>query len=182
MPLKTCPKCGAGNGPRRNQCECGYSFRSGKIEAVVAKPPPSPAPTRTESSKGYKQCGECGVFVPIRVVVCVCGHDFKKIPQVKTVEKPKQVDDSSKAVIERIGQQQFFSLSIVAPAGECPVPLRGNSVDEVAAWVFKLIEHHNKNNERLTIQALRMYVKQFYDFWTKEYQDVDAVLRTILEP
>ncbi len=76
---KECPNCGKVLGAASRICECGYYFKTGKINKTELR---KFQKARQVSScknvgKGRKECPKCKVIVGARTLVCPeCGHKF----------------------------------------------------------------------------------------------------------
>lgn len=56
MPLKTCPKCGKGNGPRTFECNCGHVFID---KSVSVEPKKEEGPRYLTGLTVYTPAGDC---------------------------------------------------------------------------------------------------------------------------
>ena len=69
-------------------------------------------------------------------------------------------------------------MSIIAPAGYCPVKLTGTDRETVFKWAEKVVDAGHKIARHFTMKAVKYYAREFFDCYDPE----DAIkLRTIME-
>ena len=66
-------------------------------------------------------------------------------------------------------------LSIIAPAGHCPVKLTGTDRETVLKWAEKVVEAGHKIARHYTMKAVKYYAREFFDCY-----DEPEKLRTVL--
>lgn len=169
---KQCPACKQYVGNRNTVCACGHAF-----------PPPGSASnepkvvtTYEEGGLGKKKCPACQKFVGIRVRVCACSHEFVSAPKPTPPPKPAPVKPEVKApkpariIASPPATRSGIRARIVSiPAGECPVKLKGTDEGQVHDWITRLLDACLEQSQRLTVEAVKYFVRQFHDLWTDEH-------------
>ena len=95
--VKTCPKCGTGNGPRSFVCKnenCDHEFMPGKKKQAP--------PVAKGIGKGKKQCPECKQTCGPRSFTCPhCNYEFKPGAKPKaTTDKPNKQKKFKKKLVQ----------------------------------------------------------------------------------
>ena len=67
-------------------------------------------------------------------------------------------------------------INICTPAGACPAKLKGTDRDSVVEWGNIVVDHGMKESLKYLTEALIYWVRNFYDFGTKEYKTVCQIL------
>lgn len=107
----------------------------------------------------------------------------EQCPQEPKKRRPRQEpkDDDERPVFSR-------RLVVWTPAGKCPVKLSGTSKQEVREWAEAVIEAGFRQNKNYTHNAIKYFVRHFYemfsenwnvvvghlDMWLRESQGVEA--------
>jgi ribosomal protein S14 len=133
--------------------------------------------------RGRKQCDSCGTYIGVRTKVCVCGHTFtRKKPKTVEVRKkrvsrkgaaPEPVEETPR---EKTVIPAGYTTNVIAPAGKCPVKLKGTDKETVLDWAAKVRAHGAERGDFYSTYALKYYVRYIYNVFSDEYKAVAAII------
>lgn len=66
---------------------------------------------------------------------------------------------------------------VSTPAGDCPCKLKGTSFEEIVSWAQNVIQKGHETGVHYQNQALRYFVRHFYELGTPEHKEVCNVLK-----
>jgi hypothetical protein len=134
--------------------------------------------------RGRKQCDSCGIYIGVRTKVCSCGHNFlRKKPKVVEVRKKRvarkgaspepetEVESDDVVVIPR-----GFTTNVIAPAGKCPVQLKGMDKETVEEWATKVRSYGEKSGDYYSTEALKYFVRYVHNIASEEYKKIGEIL------
>jgi len=92
------------------------------------------------------------------------------VPEPAKKSAPPIEDDAPKGVSVEMQRRRSATgscgcgfMSIIAPAGWCPVKLTGTDEESVKVWARKVVEAGHKIQRHFTLVALKYWVSQFYE-------------------
>jgi hypothetical protein len=94
---------------------------------------------------------------------------------VMTRRGPNKVNRDVESIV-------FQSVPILIPCGECPIKLEGTEHPQILDWAKDVILWGKTNGRNFTKDALRYWVRDFYEVGSKEHNSVRAYLATLGKP
>jgi hypothetical protein len=110
--------------------------------------------TYTEPGRGRKHCPGCHLYVGVATAQCGCGHQFTRSPTNSPAPTSSTI------------------MTVVAPAGACPIKLTEFDVDGIVEWGQRIIEWGTAHNMKFGWEALIQYARQFVDINSPEFVPV----------
>lgn len=132
-----------------------------------------------------KNCKKCGKSC--HITHKTCPHcDEKFITQTKTKKKlrnvkAKKTQQTSIFIYPPQYQEYDIKMSIKAPAGLCPVPLKKIPTEtQIEDWAHRCRIHYLENGGMFLLNfALRYFVKEFYPTFSSEWSHICDVINTL---
>lgn len=63
-------------------------------------------------------------------------------------------------------------LVVHTPAGACPVKLKGTNKQDVREWAEAVVQAGYKNNRNYSLDAIKYFVRHFYDMFSEDWKVV----------
>jgi hypothetical protein len=118
-----------------------------------------------KAGRGKKQCDECKNYVPVRLRVCDCGHEFvaKEIKSEQESEITEEIREYARVIGSPGGR-------IVYVGSQKPsVDLKEVDYDSVRDYCNLIIHEGIQNKIIYTIGAIKNFIQHQFEYNSKEY-------------
>lgn len=137
-----------------------------------------------EPGRGRKQCQNCKKYVWIKKATCpACNNPFpaKEQPEHKPEAQPILLTESPnpsrrRDVIVEATVWQPRPRLVWTPAYKCRVKLTATDPETVHNWVEELLGVYLADGLKLTLEAVKYFVRHFYDFHGPEHRQVCSLV------
>jgi len=116
---------------------------------------------KTKKGKRGRPSGVPNAARPDKPAKSTPGAKVPKEPK----PKPKPEQEDTRPDFRRM-------LNILTPAGKCPVKLTGTTKEEVRTWAEAVVEAGYKDNRNFTFNAVKYFVRHFYDMFSEDWHVV----------